>query len=103
MPKNKANKRRQTDKPLRLETLNEKRDGKSLKDIGGMIVKSSGVKSRDKNKIAVLLFVVVSFIYIFAWKYFDLPHDTSIEFIVRGISISILSILTTWLILKLTK
>lgn len=68
-----------------------------------MIVKSSGVKSRDKNKIAVLLFVVVSFIYIFAWKYFDLPHDTSIEFIVRGISISILSILTTWLILKLTK
>jgi len=68
-----------------------------------MIVKSSEVKSRDKNKLAVFLFVVVSFIYIFAWKYFDLPHDTSVEFTVRGISISILSILTTWLILKLIK
>ena len=66
-------------------------------------MKSSEVKARDKNKIAVLLFVVVSFIYVFAWKYFDLPHDTSVEFIVRGISISILSILTTWLILKSIK
>jgi uncharacterized membrane-anchored protein YitT (DUF2179 family) len=61
------------------------------------------VKSRDKNKLAVLLFVVVSLIYVFAWKYFDLPHDTSVEFTVRGISISIISILTTWLILKLIK
>ena len=67
-----------------------------------MIVKSSEVKSGDKNKLAVILFAIVSFISVFAWRYFDLPHDTSVDFIVRGISTSILSLITTWLILKLT-
>lgn len=75
-----------------------------MKDIGDMIVKSSASFDKNKkNKLAVLIFVVISFIYVFAWKYFDLPHDTAVEFAVRGISISILSILTTWFVLKSIK
>jgi hypothetical protein len=71
-----------------------------------MVVKINKVKSCDKNemnKFAVLLFVVISFLLLFAWKYFELPHTTAAEFVVRSITITTLSILTTWLILKLFK
>ena len=66
-------------------------------------MKSSKKQASDKNrsnKIVVLIFVVSSLFYVLAWKLLDLPHDTSFEFVVRGVSISVLSILTTWLTLK---
>jgi len=68
-----------------------------------MDVKPIRVKSCNKNKkdkLAVLIFVVISFIFLFGWRYFDLPHATAVEFVVRNITITALSILTTWLILK---
>lgn len=77
-----------------------------LKDIRDMVVKTNKVKSCDKNKtnkLAVLLFVVISFLLLFGWKYFHLPHTTAVEFVVRSITITTLSILITWLLLKLFK
>jgi hypothetical protein len=78
----------------------------AVKEIGDMVVKTDKVKSPDKNKrnkLAVVLFVVISFLFVFAWRYFDLPHTTAVEFVVRSITITILSILATWLILKMLK
>jgi len=69
-------------------------------------MKTNKVKSSDKNninKLAVLLFVVSSFLLLFGWKYFELPHTTAVEFVVRSITITTLSILITWLILKVFK
>ena len=71
-----------------------------------MDMKTNKVKSSDKNninKLAVLLFVVSSFLLLFGWKYFELPHTTAVEFVVRSITITTLSILITWLILKVFK
>lgn len=66
-------------------------------------MRSSAIQASGKkmnNKIVVLIFVVSSLFYVLAWKLLNLPHDTSFEFVVRGVSISVLSILTTWLTLK---
>lgn len=71
-----------------------------------MVVKTNKAKSSDKNninKFAVLLFVVISFLLLFGWKYLELPHTTAVEFVVRSITITTLSILITWLILKLLR
>lgn len=69
-------------------------------------MKSSKTQASDnnkRNKIVVIIFVVSSLFYVLAWRLLNLPHDTSFEFVVRGVSISVLSILTTWLTLKFIK
>jgi len=57
----------------------------------------------NKNNLAVILFIIVSFLLLFVWKYFDLPNNTAVDFVVRSITITVLSILTTWLVLKFVK
>lgn len=70
-----------------------------------MLIKHKKYKADYKiNKnIIILTFIVISILLSFGWKCLDLPHDTVFQFAIRSITISILSLLITWLIIRLFK
>lgn len=57
-------------------------------------------ENKNKSRIAVPIFVVFSFLFLFGWRYLNLPHNTSLEFVIRSIAITTLSILATWVVMK---
>lgn len=55
---------------------------------------------KRKNVLVPFLFLTISILLVSAWGYFDLPKKTATDFVIRGLTTTLLATFFTVLIVK---